>query len=212
MDDNVVMPLVDTSQQDWASDFLTNSDDNVRLILPSTITSKALSEYIVGLSNVNGGYILVGAYSNEGYGSGFQSVNPALINDAKACIQGVDVEIQEHHPRFKQVYLIKVSKADSIAFSEGSPFIMKNGKPVLMSENVLINRLGLGVDSSLINMISDQITKQSAKVDVQSQEISRLTGELKEKAKLKYQIPSLLIGGFVGWILSTALNKLMGIG
>ncbi|MGS0693075.1 hypothetical protein [Shewanella sp. 0m-4] len=208
MDDNVVLPLVDTSQQDWASDFKETVDGKTRLILPATITAKSLSEHIVGMSNLNGGYILIGAYSEAGYGSGFQNVDRVLINDAKAYIEGADIEIQEHSPRFQQVYLIKVVKSDSIAFSEGCPYILKHGKPILMSENILINRLGLGIDSSLINMISEQITKHSVKVDVQSQEISTLTRELKEKSKFKYQIPSLIIGGLIGWFLPIVLNGL----
>ncbi|ELJ8660998.1 hypothetical protein RUK61_003471 [Vibrio cholerae] len=203
--------IIDTSKQDWASEFLSKANDTSRLILPAAITGKSLSEYIVGLGNLGGGYILVGAFSLNGYGSGFQSVDNDVIEDAKARIQGVDIEVEQHTPRAQKVYLIKVPKTESIAFSDGSPFVLKDGTPVIMPEKTMLTRLGLGIDSSLINMLSEQITKQSSKVDKQSKEINRLTGELREKSKLKYQVPGLLIGAFIGWLLSTVLNNVFGV-
>lgn len=84
-----------------------------------------------------------------------------------------------------------------------------------MSEKVLLNQLGLGVDSALINMLSEQITKQSLKLDDQSEKLIKLTQELKEKSKLKNQLLGLIVGGgigaFLGWAVSIALNKLFGI-
>ncbi|AUL95893.1 hypothetical protein FORC54_1748 [Vibrio vulnificus] len=89
--------------------------------------------------------------------------------------------------------------------------MLRDGSPALMSEKTMLARLGLGIDSSLINMLSEQITKQSSKVDGQSKEINRLTSELQEKSKFKYQVPGLLIGAFIGWLLSTVLNNMLGI-
>ncbi|MGL5358918.1 MAG: hypothetical protein ACRDBI_04245 [Shewanella sp.] len=100
--------------------------------------------------------------------------------------------------------MIEIGKSDSLAFADGSPYVMKNGKPTLIPERQLIEKLGLGIDSSLINMISKQITKQSEKVDY-------LSKELKEKSRLKNQVPGLLVGGFIGWVLSTLLNSLLNI-
>ncbi|EHZ7342772.1 hypothetical protein K6O87_002303 [Vibrio vulnificus] len=203
--------IIDTSKKDWASDFLAKANDSSTLILPAAITGKSLSEYIVALGNLNGGYILVGAYSHNGYGSGYESVSHDVIENAKAHIQGLDIEIGQHSLRGQQVYLIKVPKTESIAFSDGSPYVLRDGSPALMSEKTMLTRLGLGIDSSLINMLSEQITKQSSKVDGQSKEINRLTSELQEKSKFKYQVPGLLIGAFIGWLLSTVLNNMLGI-
>ena len=64
-----------------------------------------------------------------------------------------------------------------------------------MPEKTLLDQLGLGVDSALINMLSNQITNQSKqitnqslKLDEQSEQISTLTKDLREKAKLKNQL------------------------
>ncbi|WP_232351495.1 hypothetical protein [Vibrio vulnificus] len=86
---------------------------------------------------------------------------------------------------------------------------------MLMPEQTLLNQLGLGVDSALINMLSNQITNQSLKLDEQSEHISILTHDLREKAKLKNQLSGLTVGGvigaIIGWALSIGLDKLFGI-
>ncbi|POB91251.1 hypothetical protein CRN53_14925, partial [Vibrio vulnificus] len=143
--------IIDTSKKDWASDFLAKANDSSRLILPAAITGKSLSEYIVAQGNLNGGYILVGAYSHNGYGSGYESVSHDVIENAKAHIQGLDIEIGQHFLRGQQVYLIKVPKTESIAFSDGSPYVLRDGSPALMSEKTMLARLGLGIDSPEFN-------------------------------------------------------------
>jgi predicted HTH transcriptional regulator len=196
---------IDTSIQDWAPNFMGNSNDKDQLILPATINPLELAKYVSGIANDNGGNILLGAYSGNGYGAGFQNVESELVNNSKQFLEGVELKISSHQARLQNIYLLEIEKSDSLAFADGSPYILKSGKPKLISERQIIERLGLGVDSSLINMISEQITKQSAKVD-------ELSEELKEKSKLKNQMSGLLVGGFIGWILTTLLNSLLGVG
>ncbi|EGQ8472795.1 TPA: hypothetical protein ACVO3J_004559 [Vibrio alginolyticus] len=209
------IPELDTSKQDWATEFLANTDSVSTFILPASISGKSLSEYIAGLSNTNGGCILVGAYSEFGLGSGFQNVSPELIRDAVERLTNVPHDIEEHTPRFQTVYLLKVYQSESLALSDGRAFIIKDGKPMLMPEKTLLNQLGLGVDSALINMLSNQVTNQSLKLDEQSEHISILTHDLREKAKLKNQLLGLTVGGvigaIIGWALSIGLDKLFGI-
>ncbi|EOX4787290.1 hypothetical protein ACHELT_004612 [Vibrio alginolyticus] len=209
------IPELDTSKQDWATEFLANTGSVSTFILPASISGKSLSEYIAGLSNTNGGCILVGAYSEFGLGSGFQNVSPELIRDAVERLTNVPHDIEEHTPRFQTVYLLKVYQSESLALSDGRAFIIKDGKPMLMPEKTLLNQLGLGVDSALINMLSNQVTNQSLKLDEQSEHISILTHDLREKAKLKNQLLGLTVGGvigaIIGWALSIGLDKLFGI-
>ncbi|ELC7280031.1 hypothetical protein RJO76_001070 [Aeromonas veronii] len=209
------LPELDTSKQDWASEFIANVDSIVSFILPASISAKSLSEYVAGLSNTKGGYILVGAYSEFGRGVGFQNVSPELIEDAGELLLNVSYETVEHTFRLQKVYLFKVYQSESLALSDGRAFIIKDGKPILMPEKTLLNQLGLGVDSALINMLSNQITNQSLKLDEQSEQISTLTKDLREKAKLKNQLLGLTVGGvigaIIGWVLSIGLDKLFGI-
>ncbi|HHF2906810.1 TPA: hypothetical protein ACPJZ5_004655 [Vibrio diabolicus] len=128
------LPELDTSKQDWATEFLANTDSVSTFILPASISGKSLSEYIAGLSNTNGGCILVGAYSEFGLGSGFQNVSPELIRDAVERLTNVPHDIEEHTPRFQTVYLLKVYQSESLALSDGRAFIIKDGKPMLMPE------------------------------------------------------------------------------
>ena len=117
---------------------------------------------------------------------------------------GHNVKYQEYSSRHQRVFLLTIEKIDSISLVNGSAYIMKNGTPALISEREVLEKLGLGLDSSLINMLSDQITKQSDTV-------SELRKEVIEKGKLKNQISGLLVGALVGWFLSTVLNAVFGL-
>lgn len=199
-----MLKTVDTSIQDWTSRFIETSNDVDQLILPASISPAELAKYVSAIANDNGGYILLGAYSKSGYGSGFQNVASELVEKCLKLLKGVEVDCSFHQPRFQNIFLLEIRKSDSLAFADGSPYVMNNGKPTLIPERQLIEKLGLGIDSSLINMISEQITKQSKKVDY-------LSKELKEKSKLKNQVPGLLVGGFIGWLLSILLNSLLKV-
>lgn len=194
--------IIDTSIQDWASSFIQTSNDVDQLILPASVSPVDLAKYVSAIANDNGGYILLGAYS--GYGSGYQNVASELVDKCQQLLEGVEINCSVHDARLQNIYLIEIRKSDSLAFADGSPYVMKSGKPTLIPERQLIEKLGLGIDSSLINMLSEQITKQSEKVDY-------LSEELNEKSKLKNQVPGLLVGGFIGWLLSTLLNSLLHI-
>lgn len=200
-----MLKRIDATIQDWAPSFLEKSNYKGRLVLPASVTPLELAKYVSAIANESGGNILLGAYSEKGVGSGFQNVDESLVQNAQSLLEGVEISSSPHRVRLQNIYLLEVEKADSIAFADGNPYSLRDGKPRLMAEREVIENLGLGVDSSLINMISEQITKQSSKVDF-------LTKELKEKRKLKNQVPGLLVGGFVGWLLSTLLNRLLNIG
>ncbi|MDZ4385659.1 MAG: hypothetical protein U0998_00390 [Moraxellaceae bacterium] len=199
-----MLKIVDTSIQDWASRFIEDSNDLDQLILPASVSPAELAKYVSAIANDNGGYILLGAYSESGYGSGFQNVASELVAECQQLLEGVEIKCSSHQARLQSIYLLEIGKSDSLAFADGSPYVMKSGKPNLILEQQLIEKLGLGVDSSLINMISEQITKQSGKVDY-------LSEELKAKSKIKNQVPGLLVGGFIGWLLSTLLNSLLNV-
>ncbi|WP_305814780.1 hypothetical protein [Photobacterium leiognathi] len=207
--------VLDTSRQDWAVEFIANADNISSFVLPAATSGRVLSEYIASLCNASGGYILVGAYSELGVGSGFQTVSSDVIKEAGEFLVNAPYEIEKHTPRFQTVYLLKLYPSDSIALSDGRAFIIKDGKPTLMPEKALLNQLGLGVDSALINMLSKQITNQSLKLDEQSEQILILTQELQEKAKLKKQLLGLTVGGVIGavigWVLSFGMDRLFGI-
>ncbi|MFG0454656.1 AlbA family DNA-binding domain-containing protein [Shewanella mangrovisoli] len=197
--------VIDTSIPDWASKFINYQNNETELILPASVEPMELAMYISALANSNGGNILLGAYSEEGGGSGFENVDSDVVKKAIGLLDGVVFDSRVHQARLQNIYLINVEKSEMLAFADGRPYILKNGKPILISETQLIDKLGLGIDSSLINMLSEQITKQSLKID-------NLSQELTEKNKLKNQVPGLLVGGFIGWLLSTVLNILLGLG
>lgn len=200
-----MLKTVDTSIQDWASKFMESCNDEDQLILSASVSPAELAKYVSAIANGHGGYVLLGAYSESGYGSGFQNVASELVEKCQQLLEGVEMGCSAHQARFQNIYLLEIEKSDSLAFADGSPYVMKSGKPKIIPERQLIEKLGLGVDSSLINMISEQITKQSEKVDY-------LSEELNEKSKLKNQVPGLLVGGFIGWVLSTLLNSLLNVG
>jgi len=169
-----MLKIVDTSIQDWASRFIETSNDLDQLILPASVSSAELAKYVSAIANDNGGYILLGVHSESGYGTGFQNVASELVENCQQLLEGVEIRCSNHQARFQNIYLLEIGKSASLAYADGSPYVMKNGKPTLITEKQLIEKLGLGIDSSLINMISEQITKQSERVDY-------LSKQLKEK-------------------------------
>lgn len=199
-----MLKIIDTSIQDWALKFIETSNYVDQLILPASVSPVDLAKYVSAIANGNGGYILLGSYSDSCYGSGYQNVASELVDKCQLLLEGVEINCTAHEARLQNIYLLGIKKSDSLAFADGSPYVMKSGKPTLISERQLIEKLGLGIDSSLINMLSEQITKQSEKVDY-------LSEELKEKSKLKNQVPGLLVGGFIGWLLSTSLDSLLNV-
>ena len=196
---------VNTSGQDWASNFISTSNNEDQIILPAYVSYIELAKYVSAIANDKGGNILLGAYSEKGYGTGFQSIDNELVQNCRELLEGVEMEYSFHNIRSQNICLLKIEESDSLAFADGTPYMMKNGRPKIIPEKLLIEKLGLGLDSSLINMISDQITKQSRKVDY-------LSEELKEKSKLKNQMSGLLVGGFLGWLISAILNFLLKVG
>lgn len=196
---------IDTTVQDWTSKYMENANQENQIMLRGSVSPLELAQYISAVSNKDGGYILLGAYSEPGYGAGFENTDPELVNEALKLILGLNLEYQEYSPRHQRVFLFTIEKSDSISLANGSAYIMKNGIPTLISEREVLEKLGLGLDSSLINMLSEQITKQSDTV-------SALRNEVIEKAKLKNQISGLLVGAFIGWFFSTVLNAVFGIG
>lgn len=195
---------IDTTVQDWTSKYMENANQENQIMLRSNISPLELAKYISAVSNNDGGYILLGAYSEPGYGSGFENTDSGLVNEALKLISGLNVKYQEYSPRHQRVFLFTIEKCDSIALANGSAYIMNNGIPSLISEREVLEKLGLGLDSSLINMLSDQITKQS-------ETVSALRNEVIEKGKLKNQISGLLVGALIGWLFSTVLNAVFGI-
>lgn len=199
-----MLKIVDTPIQDWALRFMETCNNEDKLILRASVSPVELAKYVSAIANDHGGYILLGAYSEEGCGSGFQNVASELVEKCQQLIEGVKVEYSSHEYRLKNIYFLEIEKSESLAFADGSPYVMKSGKPRVIPERQLIEKLGLGVDSSLINMISEQITKHSKKVDY-------LSEELRERSKIKNQVPGLLVGGLIGWLLPALLNRLLMI-
>lgn len=196
---------IDTAVQDWTSKYMENANQENQIMLRGNISPLELAQYISAVSNKDGGYILLGAYSELGYAAGFENTNPELVNEALKLIPRLNVKYQEYSPRHQRVFLFTIEKSDSITLANGSAYVMKNGIPILISEREVLEKLGLGLDSSLINMLSDQISKQSNTV-------SALKNEVTEKGKLKNQISGLLVGAVIGWLLSTVLNAVFAIG
>ncbi|QIR05862.1 hypothetical protein [Salinivibrio costicola] len=196
---------IDTTVPDWTSIYMEKANHENQMMLRGNVSPLELAQYISAVSNKDGGYILLGAYSEPGYGAGYEDTDPELVNEALKLVTGHNVKYQEYSPRHQRIFLFTIEKSDSIALANGSAYIMKNGIPTLISEREVLEKLGLGLDSSLINMLSDQITEQSDTV-------SALRKEVAEKGKLKNQISGLLVGAFIGWIFSTVLNAVFGLG
>lgn len=90
---------------------------------------------------------------------------------------------------------VQPSIAIAIASYGGVIYELVDGLPKVMPERDLLKRLGLGIDSDLINSMARQLSSQSSK-------ICSLQQTIDDSGKLKNQWKSLLTGAVLGLALS----------
>lgn len=109
---------VDKSNPNWLSDFIELCDDVTKVILRADTGLDEIVSIVDSMSQVDGGYILLGAYCEDGYGCGFDSVKPDVIESLKKKLNELDinVDITLHQQRRRSVYFIEVQKAPKVIF------------------------------------------------------------------------------------------------
>lgn len=73
---------IDTTVPDWTSKYMEDANHENKIMLRGNVSPLELAQYISAVSNKDGGYILLGAYSEPGYGAGFEETDPELVNEA----------------------------------------------------------------------------------------------------------------------------------
>lgn len=172
----------------------------------SEITEHQLASYIVGIANTEqGGCLVIGINESNRTtvtGTNENETTQKYLNVINK-IKGVDSEIKFANGirGFFTLAFIDIQPSSELASFDGIVYTLINGKPKIMPEKEILNRLGLGLNSDLLNNISFQIHNQSSKLE-------SLQQELVSAKSLKVKIKEWLFAGIVGAIISMIISNI----
>ncbi|WP_318478982.1 hypothetical protein [Photobacterium leiognathi] len=117
---------VDKLKTDWLSDFIYSCDGVTKVILRAHTELEEITSIADTMSQAEGGFILLGAYNEDGYGSGFESVEYNVIEALTERLNdlGIYAEISSHKVNIITVYFIEVKKHISTDNSPTFEFIV----------------------------------------------------------------------------------------
>lgn len=183
------------SDQLLNGDILIDIEQDENCLTIDKIEQSTLSKYLVAIANSNGGCLVIGMdkkYSTV-YGVVQDELNPIFI-EAKNKTENVEATIRYVRVRtLRTLAIIDIQSSKNIASYNGAIYEIMNDIPSIMSEPDIIKRLGLGIDSDLINSMARLLPEQSLKIE-------SLQNTITEAGKLKKQWKTLLVGAFLGAI------------
>lgn len=183
------------SDQLLNGDILIDIEQDENCLTIDKIEQSTLSKYLVAIANSNGGCLVIGMdkkYSTV-YGVVQDELNPIFI-EAKNKTENVEATIRYVRVRtLRTLAIIDIQSSKNIASYNGAIYEIMNDMPSIMSEPDIIKRLGLGIDSDLINSMARLLPEQSLKIE-------SLQNTITEAGKLKKQWKTLLVGAFLGAI------------
>ncbi|MBQ4852645.1 hypothetical protein [Pseudoalteromonas sp. MMG012] len=188
-----------------SGDILINIDQSNNCISLVDVDVDSLAEYIVASSNSNGRHLVLGNGRTEIIGVEPKSFS-SIFAQAKSLCNGVDVRL-EFIPNIRMIYtlgIITVKPSIKLASVQGAVYELKNNTPRLMSESQILTKIGLGIDSKLINSLAGDIA-------FQSRIIENLQTDIKRASSYKGQWKSWVIGALFGFLISELLKLVLGL-
>ena len=155
-------------------DILINIDQSNNCISLRDVDVSSLAEYIVASSNSGGRYLIIGNGRTEIVGVEPESFSD-IFTQVKSLCNGVDASL-EFIPNIRGNYtlgVITVKPSIKLASVQGVVYELENNIPRLMSEPEILTKIGLGVDSELINSLAVDIASQSRIIESLQKEIKR---------------------------------------
>ncbi|WP_417801186.1 hypothetical protein [Tenacibaculum sp.] len=196
---------METLEQLKNGDILTNIDHSSDCISLLEIGVDSLAEFIVASSNSNGRHLIIGLGRTEVFGVEPNSLR-TIFAQAKSLCSGADVHL-EFIPNIRGNYtlgVITVKPSTKLASVQGVVYELENNTPRLMSEPEILTKIGLGVDSELINSLAVDIASQSRIIE-------NLQTEIKRASSYKGQWKSWVIGALFGFFISEILKLVFGL-
>lgn len=188
-----------------SGDILINIDQSNNCISFPDIDADSLAEYIVASSNSDGRHLIIGNGRTEIIGVDPESFSSTFAK-AKSLCSGVDVSL-EFIPNIRMIYtlgIITVKPSIKLASVQGAVYELENNTPRLMSESQVLTKIGLGIDSELINSLAGEIA-------FQSRIIENLQTDIKRASSYKGQWKSWVIGALCGFFISEFLKLVFGL-
>ncbi|KZX00055.1 hypothetical protein JL49_13215 [Pseudoalteromonas luteoviolacea] len=188
-----------------SGDILINIDQSNNCISLRDVDVGSLAEYIVASSNSGGRHLIIGNGRTEIVGVEPESFS-SIFTQAKSLCNGVDVSL-EFIPSIRMIYtlgIITVKPSIKLASVQGAVYELEHNTPRLMSESQILTKIGLGIDSELINSLAGDIA-------FQSRIIENLQTDIKRASSYKGQWKSWVIGALFGFFISELLKLVFGL-
>ena len=137
------------------------------------------------------------------FGVAQDELNPIFIK-AKNKTENVEATIR-YVPGvriLRTLAIIDIQPSKNIASYNGAIYEIMNDMPNIISESDIIKRLGLGIDSDLINSMARLLQEQSLKIE-------SLQNTITEAGELKSQWKTLLVGAIAGYLLPIFINLIL---
>ncbi len=150
-------------------DVLVNISNDANCIALANPNSTDLARYITGAANSterrcivvgldNNNFTVVGVNQSEFH----QKFEQLLLE-----LDGVNASVR-YAPNVRMLYtlaIVDVEPSTNLASFNDIVYTLENNKPKAMPEKLVLQKLGLGIDSDLMNMMARKISGQSQKID-----------------------------------------------
>ncbi|MEX9649544.1 RNA-binding domain-containing protein [Providencia rettgeri] len=182
---------------------------NQECYILENVTEHLLASYIVAIANSqDGGCIVFGVskydrthvigIDKDDLYKKYQNVLATLENTQ------VDIKFKgQIRGRFELAF-IDIYPSESLSSTNGVIYTLINNQPAVMPEKNIIKKLGLGIDSDLINLMARQLSQQSTKID-------SLQSSLNKTSSWKVKIKDWILGGGIALLLSYLVSNVANI-
>ena len=143
---------------------LLNSNDDESVVVLGNLTVAEVATYVCAMANTRSGYILVGF--EKGFGTTVVGSNIKQKSELEILLQGAsfDFEICKYRLLF-DVVVITVHYSEDIAYVDSGAYVLEGGQLKAMSKKSILNKMGLGLSSELLNTMAGQLNTQTQKID-----------------------------------------------
>lgn len=177
------------------NDLLINIDRSESCITFPTIDARKLAVYMVAAANSGGQHLIIGVNAHDIIG-----VNPKIIKqiyeEAKSLCEGFEPTLtQVSNVRSYNIAIVTVNPKEKLCSLKGEVYELIDKKPYLMAEPKILQKIGLALNSDLINSLASQISDQSIT-------INKLRNTVDKSYSWRRQWKGWVIGALVGFFIS----------
>ncbi len=186
------------------NDILINIDRSESCITFPTIDARKLAVYMVAAANSAGQHFIIGVNAYDIIGISSKTIKQ-IYEEAKSLCEGFEPTLTEvSNVRASNIAIITVNPKDKLCSLQGEVYELIDKKPYLMPEPKILQKIGLALNSDLINSLATQISDQSIT-------IHELRDTLNKSYSWRKQWKGWVLGALVGFFISEIFKLIFRI-